>query len=148
MLFLTIFDEVMFQFIKINENVSSFWSNSHVAPMFETRFLRLVHLFEVFENCSIPLSNDWNNFYETTDHLQHFRADKLSSFFKNQAFTFSSSSLIEFIQLWLETLQHIERFSRPFCLLHLIDKRFLFFGFPYSCVPIFHFFSSGSQLCH
>ena len=110
--------------------MSSFWSNSHMAPMFETRFLRPVHLFEVFENCSIRLSNDWNNFYETTDHLQQFRADKLSSFFKNQAFTFFSASLIEFIQLWPETLQHIERFSRPFSLLHLIDKRFLFSAFP------------------
>ena len=100
--------------------------------MFETRFLRLVQLFELFENCSVRLSNDWNNFFETNDHLQQFRADKLSSFFKNQDFTFSSASLIEFIQLWPETLQHIERFSRPFCLLHLIDKRFLFSAFPSS----------------
>ena len=53
----------------------------HMAPMFETRFLRLVHLCEVSENCSIRLSNDWNNFYETTAHLQPFRADKLSSLF-------------------------------------------------------------------
>ena len=98
--------------------------------MFENRFLRLVHLFEVFENRLIRLSNDWNNFYETNDHLQQFRADKLSSFFKNQALTFSSAILIEFIQLWPETLQHIERFSCPFCLLHLIDKRFLFSAFP------------------
>ena len=34
-------------------------------------------------------------------------------FFKSEAFTFSSASLIEFIQLWSEKLQHIERFSRP-----------------------------------
>ena len=47
-----------------------------MTPMFETRFLRLVRLFEVFENCSTRLSNDWNNFYETADHLQQFRADK------------------------------------------------------------------------
>ena len=52
-----------------------------MAPMFETRFLRLEHLYEVFENSSIRLSNDWNNFYETTDHLQQFRADKLSTEF-------------------------------------------------------------------
>ena len=36
---------------------------------------------------------------------------------ENPAFTFFSASFIEFIQLWPETLQHIERFSRPFCLL-------------------------------
>ena len=102
--------------------------------MFETRSLRLVHLFEVFENCSIRLSNDSKNFYETNDHLQQFGADKLSSFSKNQAFKFSSASLIELIQLWPETLQHIESFLRPFCLLHLIDKRFLFSAFP---IPAF-----------
>ena len=125
--------------------MSSFWSNSHMAPMFETRFLRLVHLFEVFENCSIRLSNDWNNFYETNDHLQLFRADKLSSFFKSEALTFSSASLIEFIQLWPETSQHIERFSRPFCLLHLIDN--LFSAFSITVFLSFNFFSSDSQLC-
>ena len=51
----------------------------------------------VFGNCSIRLSNDWNNFYETTDHLQKLRADKFSTFFKSEAFTFSSANLIEFI---------------------------------------------------
>ena len=100
-----------------------------MVPIFETRFLWLVFPFEVFENSSIRLSNDWNNFYETNDHLQQFRADKLSSFFKSEAFTFSLASLIEFIQLWAETLQHIERFSRPFRLLRLIEKWSLFFGF-------------------
>ena len=133
---------------KQTENVSSFWSNSHMAPMltFETRFLRLAHLFDVFENCFMWLSNDWNNFYATNDHLQQFRADKLSSFSKSEAFTLSPASLIEFIQLWAETLQHIDRFPRPFCLLRLIDKRFLFSVFSYySCIPFFHFFSSDSQ---
>ena len=57
---------------------------SPMAPMFETRFLRLVHLCEVFENRSIRLSNDLNDFYETTDHLQQFKADKFSTFFKNE----------------------------------------------------------------
>ena len=97
--------------------------------MFETRFLRLVHLFEVFENCSILLSKDWNIFYEANDHLQQFRADKLSSFFKSEAFTFSSPSLIEFIQLWPETfmannfLQHGRRACELCHLLDLIYKR-------------------------
>ena len=75
--------------------MSSFWSNSHMTPMFETFFLRLVHLCEVFENCSIRLSNDWNHFYETTDHLQQLRADKFSTFFKSEAFTFSSGRLVK-----------------------------------------------------
>lgn len=47
--------------------------------MFETRFLQLVHLCGFYENCSIRLRN---NFYEITDHLQEYRADKLSSFFQ------------------------------------------------------------------
>ena len=41
--------------------------------------------------------------------------------------------------LWPDMLQHIERISRPFCLLHLIDKWFLF-NFLFSCVPFFTFF--------
>ena len=53
-------------------------------------FPSLVHQCAVFEKSSIRLSNDWNNFYETTDHLQKFRADKFSTFFKSAAFTFSS----------------------------------------------------------
>ena len=60
--------------------------------MFETRFLWLVRLCEVFENCSIRLSNDGNNCYETTDHLQQFRANKFSTFFKSEGFTFSPTS--------------------------------------------------------
>ena len=116
-----------------------------MAPMFETRFLRLLHLFEVFENCSIRLNNDWNNFYETNDHLQQFKADKLSSFFKNQGFTFSLATLIEFIQLWPETLQHIGRLSRPFCLLHLIDN--LFSAFPLAAFLSFTFFFRFWIMC-
>ena len=57
MLFLTIFGEVMFQLIKINWECVLFWSNSHMAPMFETLFLRLVHLYELFENCSIRIES-------------------------------------------------------------------------------------------
>ena len=72
----------------------------------------------------------------------------LALFFKSEAFMFSSACLIEFIQLWPETLQHIERFSDPFCLLHLIEKWFFSFRFLWSYVPFFHFFSSSdSQLC-
>ena len=129
MLFLTIFGEVMFQLIKINWECVSFWSNSHMAPIVETLFLRLVHLCEVFENCSIRLSNDWNHFYETIDHLKKFRADKFSTFSESEAFTFSSANSANFIQLWPETFQQTERFSRPFCLLHLLEKWFLSFGF-------------------
>ena len=39
----------------------------------------------------VRLSNNWNHFYETTDHLQQFRTDKFSTFFKSEAFTFSSA---------------------------------------------------------
>ena len=68
--------------VPVNQNkLSWFWSifSSHMAPMFETLFLRLVHICEAFEYCSIQLSIDWNLFYETTDHLQQFRADKFST---------------------------------------------------------------------
>ena len=111
----------------------------------KTRFLRLVHLCEVFENCSIQLSNDWNNFYETTNNLQQFRAEKFSTFFKSEAFTFSSASLIEFIQLWTETLQHTERISRPFCSLHLIENDSFLSVFSKAAFLSFTFFS-GSQI--
>jgi len=53
--------------------------------MFETLSLQHVHLCEVFGNCSIRLSNDWNHFYETTDHLQQFRANNFSTFFKSES---------------------------------------------------------------
>ena len=66
----------------------SFESNFHIAPMFETRFLRLVHLCEVFLYCIMT----------TTDH-----------------------------DLLLTTNS--------------------FFGFLYSCVPFFHFYSSDSIMC-
>jgi len=115
--------------------------------MFETLFLRLVHLCEVFENCSIQLNNDWNHFYATTDHLQQFRADKFSTFFKSETFKFSSASYIKFIQLWLETLQHIERFSRPFCLWHLLEKWFLFSVFSKAAFLSFTFFFRLSITC-
>ena len=97
----------------------------------KTHFLRLVHLCEVFENCSIWLSNDWNSFYESTDHLQQFRADKFITSFKSEAFTFSSASVIdhELIQLWPDTLQHIERFSRPFCFIAFDQKMIPFYRF-------------------
>ena len=99
-----------------------------------------IYLNWVFENCSIRWSNDWNNLYETNDHSQQFRAHELSCFFKREAFTFSPASLIEFIQLWPEALQNIERCSRPFCLLYLIDKRFLFSVFSIVAFLSFPFF--------
>ena len=99
--------------------------------MFETLFLQLVQLYgEIFGNCSIRLSNDWNHFYETTDHLQQFRADNFSTFFKSEAFTFSSASSIKFIQVWPETLQHIEVFA-PFLFIAFARKMIPFFRFNY-----------------
>ena len=142
MFFLTIFDEVMFQFIKINwKCVFILIKFAHGTDVWNSlSSASVAHLFAVFENCSIRLSNDWNNFYETNDHLQQFRADKLSRFFKSEALAFSSASSIEFIQLWPETLQHIERFSRPFCLLHLIENDFFLSLFSEAAFLSFTFF--------
>ena len=53
MMFLTIFGEVMFQFIQIKWKCVFILIKLHMAAMFKTRFLRLVHLCEVCENCSI-----------------------------------------------------------------------------------------------
>ena len=55
------------------------------------------------------------------DHLQQFRANKFSTFFKSEAFMFSSASFIALIQLWPETLRHIERFSRLFLFIAFDD---------------------------
>ena len=118
-----------------------------MAPMFETLFLQLVQLYgEIFGNCSIRLSNDWNHFYETTDHLQQFRADNFSTFFKSEAFTFSSASSIKFIQVWPETLQHIEVFA-PFLFIAFARKWFLSFGFLSSSDPFSYFSYSDSHSC-
>lgn len=97
--------------LPLNQNklrMPSFLSNLHMATMFEARFLRLVHLCD-WKLFHLVKQLQWlTNFYDCTDHLQQFRTDKLSSFFKSEAF--------EFIQFWPETLQHIKRFLRPFCL--------------------------------
>ena len=97
--------------------------------MFETRFLRLaiVHLCEVFENCSIRLSNDWNNFYETTGYLQQFRGDKYSTFFKSEAFTFSSASFIH------------SALTRNDAIHRKVSAPFLFTAFDRKMVPFFRF---------
>ena len=129
--------------------MSSFWSNSHMAPMFDTRFLRLqLHIY-LQSLKTVPSDKAMIEIIFTRPMTIYNSAEPINgaAFFKSEALTFSSASLIEFIQLWPETLQHIERFSRPFCLLHLIGKWFLSFGFLWSCVPFFHFFSSDSQLC-
>ena len=78
MFFLTIFDEVMFQFIKINwKCVFILIKFAHGTDVWNSlSSASVAHLFAIFENCSIRLSNDWNNFYETNDHLQQFRSDK------------------------------------------------------------------------
>ena len=110
-----------------------------MAPMFETRFLWLVHLLEAFENCSIQLSNDWNNFYETNDHLLPSRADKLSSVFKSEALTFSSASLIWIHSTLTGNVATHRKVFAPF--LFIAFDRQPFFRLLYSCVPIFHFFS-------
>ena len=76
MLFLIIFGEVIFQLIEIN------WECVFILIKFaHGTDVRLVQLCEVFENCSIRLRNVWNNFYDTTDHLQQLRTDQFSSFF-------------------------------------------------------------------
>ena len=62
--------------------VSSFWSNSHITDVWNSRCFGL---YIYVRNCSIRLNNDWNHLYETTDHLQQFRADKCSTFFKGEA---------------------------------------------------------------
>ena len=96
---------------------------------FETRFLRVVHLCEVFESCSIRLSNDWNLFYAITDHLQWFRADKFRTSFKSEAFTFSSASVIEFIQTLTRNVARHRKVYAPF----------LFIAFTRIMIPFFRF---------
>ena len=120
MLFLSVLGEVIFQFIKINWNCMCL----HFDQIRTWRRCLKFTFFGlyIYVKCVKTVQSGWAMieiiFYETTDHLHQFRA-----------FAFSSAIFIGFIQLWQETLQHIERFSRPFCLLHLIDKWFLFFRF-------------------
>jgi len=56
-----------------------------MAPMFETLFLRLVHLCEVFETVPSGKAMIEIIFNETTDHLQQFRANKSSTFFQERS---------------------------------------------------------------
>ena len=55
---------------------SSFWSNSHMASMFETLFSLYIYVH--------PAKQWVKSFFHTTDHLQQFRADKFSTFFKSK----------------------------------------------------------------
>ena len=128
--------------------MSSFWSNSPMATMFETHFLRLVHLCEVFENSSIRWSTDWNNFYETTNHLQQFRADKFSTFFKSEAFTFSSASFNNWIHSTLtrNVATHRKVFA-PFLFIAFDREMIPFFRFSLKLRSFLSLFSSDSQLC-
>ena len=66
-------------------------------------------------------------FYETTDHLQQFRADKYVTFFKSEAFTFSSASLIH------STL------TRNVATHRKVFVPFLFTAFDRKMIPFFRF---------
>ena len=83
--------------------------------MLETRFLRLVHLCEVCENCPIQLSNER---IFTRSLIIHNSSEPINWELISRANLlphFSPASFIEFIhQLWLETLQDIRTFSCPF----------------------------------
>ena len=148
MLFLIIFGEVTLQFIKKNN-----WKCVFILLQIHTwhRCLKLAffdaHLCEVFENCSIQLSNDWNNFYETTEHLHKFRTDKLSTFSKAKPLRsprLVSLSFFNFNQIW-NVATHRKVFA-PFLFIAFDRQIIPFFGLLYSCVPFFHFFSSRFSL--
>jgi len=68
-----------------------------MAPMFKTRSLRHVPLGEACE--TIPSCEAMIEITFTRPQQQQFRSDKLSTFCKSEAFTFSSISPIEFFQL-------------------------------------------------
>ena len=129
MLFLTIFGEVMFQFIKINLKCVFLIKFTQCTESDVWNSISSGCTCEVFENSSIRLSNDWNNFYETTDHLQQFRADKFSTFFKSEAFTFSSASLIEFIQPATRNVAIHRKVFAPFLFIVFDRKMIPFFRF-------------------
>ena len=119
-----------------------------MAPMCETCFLWLVHLCEVCENCSIWLSNDWNNFYKTTDHLQQFRADKMSTFSKAKPLLSPQLILLNSFNFDQKHCNISKGFHAIFVYCIWLTNPF-FFGFLYSCVPLFHFFSFRlSIMCH
>ena len=84
-------------------------------------------------------------FYETTDHLQQFRADKLFSIMKPLRFPqLVSISSFNFAQIYFNT-------SKGFrgLLFFVCDRQIItFFSvFPKVAFLSFIFFCSGSQLC-
>ena len=104
---------------KQTENVSSFWSSSRMVLMFETRFLPLLHLCEVSENCFIRLGHDWNNFYENIDLFQ-------------KRSLYVPVWLSWFRCIYLTWTRNIERYGKVFAPLLLIAfhwQIFFFFGF-------------------
>ena len=123
---------------KQTENVSSFWSSSRMVLMFETRFLPLLHLCEVSENCFIRLGHDWNNFYENIDLFQ-------------KRSLYVPVWLSWFRCIYLTWTRNIERYGKVFAPLLLIAfhwQIFFFSVFFCSCVPFFHLLLFRfSQLC-
>ena len=132
---------------KQTENVSSFWSSSRMGLMFETRFLPLLHLCEVSENCFIRLGHDWNHFNEKADHFQRLRADKLSTFFKSEAFTFPSDSagFVEFIWTWTRNIERHWKVFTPLLLIAFDWQIFFFLVFSVAAFLSFTFCCSDSQ---
>ena len=123
--------------------------------------IRTLHPADVWNSlssaCTAIRWNLWKLFHPVKQWLKSllrdhwplttiFRADNFSTFFKSEAFTFSSASSIKFIQVWPETLQHIEVFA-PFLFISFARKWFLSFGFLESSDPFSYIFCSDSHSC-
>lgn len=87
MLFLTIFGEVMFQFSQINWKCVFILIKSHWRRCLKLAFFGLFIYVKSVK--TVPSGKAM---------IEKFRADKLSTFLKSEAFSFSSANFIEFIQ--------------------------------------------------
>jgi len=65
-------------------------------------FIKFAHDTDVWNSLSSactsmfhPVKHDWNHFNETTYHLQQFRTDNFSTFFKSEAFILRSPRLVK-----------------------------------------------------
>lgn len=76
----------------------------------------------------------------TTDHLQHFRADKLSAFFKSEAPFYVVLSRLVSLNSFKYVAQKRCNTSKGFHALFIACDRQMILIFRYSCVPFFHFF--------
>ena len=124
-----------------------FASNSHVAPMFKTRFLRRASVWSLWKLFH-PVKQ-WLKQFLRDHYLHKFRTDKLSTFSKTKPLRsprLVSLSFFNFNQIW-NVATHRKVFA-PFLFIAFDDKLLLFLVYSIAAFLSFTSFPPDSHWCH